>query len=544
MALSKNVRIKFEVNSRTAQRGLQAVQRGNEGVADSAKRAGSEQERFLKRTSALQEGFARSELKRIDAAAQARRRLIEQQGANISAYQEESSSIGGLELSLDGLISRFAGPAGLAAAGVAVVGSFVALNEAADQLATRSLEVSNVFQNVPFSIEPARRATQGLVTDFDLARLASDSVSLGVTENARGFSELAEAFTKLGARRGEDALKSIESGFTAIGRASPLLLDNLGITLQISEAQNEYAQQLGKSSAALSEQERAEAFRVVASQRVIEAARSITTTTDGAAAAVRRFNVELQNVEDRALGGDVGGTLSIAEGLTQLADAGERLDASEIRRYGSEFLELRSALRDSGVASADLADVTANDLAKSIEQVNLQLRIRAKEEELARRASERDPAARQARLRAEADAQALEAARARIPEIQNELAFLSANNKAVAQKAELQIENLKLQALIVRATGDEAKAREIERQAELAQLRELSRIANQDAGRRRRGGGGRRDPFREQREAFNQLLLEANNAERAANFATLNLRSAQTDLARLALDLPSLGLVA
>lgn len=502
--LSKKARIVYEVDSRSGVRGANAMAGATESVRKAA----------IESTEAIRD-FDR---------ALARTNKNQQLIAQVSG--SASDGIGSLASSFGGLAGSLATPAGAIAALVGTAAAIGEVSSKALELAERSAQLTAVFENVPIPIEAARRQTRGLITDFDLARLASDSVNLGITDNAKKFADLSEALQKLGARRGIDALKSIEDGFSAIGRGSTELLDNLGITLKAAEAQEEYAKSLGKSVKELSNAEKAEAFREVATRKVIEAARGVTLDTDNASAAVRRFNIELQNIEDRALGGEVA-TLSLAEGLRQVSSE-QTIDTKALRSYGGAVADLRTQLRDLGVASVDIpASIEA--LAKAAENANVEISRLNGLEELRRQAQERDPEFRRAQQRAEAERLSVENAKERLVEIEEEQAFLAANNKAIAQKAELQIETLQLQSLIARAAGDEAKANQLARAAELAQLRELGRIANE--GGRRRGRGRRRDPFAAERAAFQQLLDIQKQAEATAAFVASADRQRNADRA-------------
>ncbi len=488
--LSKKVLIKYRVDTRQAIKGQEALAKGSQRVA-------------------VKSDEAAQALKRFD---QASARASKNSAMVSKIMREASGSSSGLGSSLSGLASSMGGPGGIIAAAAGAGFAVSELKDKVTELADRSLQVSAVFDNVPISIEAARRSTRGLVTDFDLARLAADSVSLGVTDSAKTFSELSSSLQRLGARRGIDSLKSIQDGLSGIGRRETELLDNLGIVLKISDAEKEYAASLNKTTKELTDAERAAAFREVATRKVIDAARGVTLDTDNAAAAVRRFNVELQNIEDRALGGSVAGT-SLAQALQEIS-ADKTIDVQGLKDYRVNVAELRDELRDLGVAADDIPS-SLQALAKAAKAANTDVRILRGEEELRRRAQAKDPAFIAAQKQAEAEKASLETARARVLEIEDEQALLSFNNQAIAQKAELQIESLRLQARIVRATGDEAKARQIERQAELAQIAELSRIANLK-GRRR---GRRRDPFKDERLEFQQQLTEAINAERLREFS-------------------------
>ena len=124
------------------------------------------------------------------------------------------------------------------------------------------------------------------------------------------------------------------------------MLDNLGIVLKTSEAHEIYAQKLGKTVKDLTVAEKAEAFRKVGMQKVIEAAQGITVTTDGAAAAVAKFNVELENLRTGALAGD-SAQRTLEEGLAKVA-LQTRIQGEGVRKYGADLYDLRDALRDAG----------------------------------------------------------------------------------------------------------------------------------------------------------------------------------------------------
>ncbi len=489
MTLSKKINIKYSVDARGAKRGLDSLKKGNDDVRDSVKEAAAR-------------------IKSFDRAVRDSNKATALKG---SIMRDASASAGGLAGSLSGLTATMGGPAGIIAAATAGAFAISELASKADSLAQRSMQLTAVFANVPIPIEAARRQTQGLVTDFDLARLASDAVSLQITENSKEFANLSEALAKLGARRGVDALKSIEDGFSAIGRNSTELLDNLGVTLKVSQAQDEYARSLGKTTKELTDVEKAEAFREVATRKVIDAARGVTLDTDGAAAAVRRFNVELQNIQDQALGGSAA-TVSLAEGLRQVASTGE-ISTTKIRNQGVAAAELKNQLRDLGVSSLDLV-LSNQKLADAAGKANTQVSRLAGLEELRRQKSASDPAAQRLAKQADLEARNLATAKERLLAIEEEQAYLSSNNDAIQQKTALSIEALKIQSLIAGAAGDEAKALQLARQVKLAELKELGRPPTT-----RRRSGRKKDPFLQERLEFQQQLTESLNAERRREFS-------------------------
>lgn len=242
----------------------------------------------------------------------------------------------------------------------------VAAYDTVSDLADESIRTRAVFDNLPFSIDAAAASTQGLVTNMDLATFAVQGARLKVFESSQQFAQFAEAATKLGLSAGIDANSGIESLVAGLGRGSTEMLDNLGVVLKTEEAHRRYAETLGKTKAELTETEKAEAFRKVGIEAVIDAAKDVTVTTDGAAGAVKRFNVELQNLKTEALGGKAPVT-DLHDALAEL-DNTIGLNTKDIATYGVSTRETKAALREMGVSTEQLAKLHAQDLVQAIRQ--------------------------------------------------------------------------------------------------------------------------------------------------------------------------------
>ena len=121
-------------------------------------------------------------------------------------------------------------------------------------------------------LQALQTATRGMVSEFDLMQSANKAVLLGLPVTKESLGELATAATALGKAMGQDATKSLDDLITALGRSSPLILDNLGLTVKVGEANEAYAEKLGKSADALTESEKKMAFYEAA----MEAARKKT----------------------------------------------------------------------------------------------------------------------------------------------------------------------------------------------------------------------------------------------------------------------------
>lgn len=173
---------------------------------------------------------------------------------------------------------------------------------ALDRMSQRAMQNANVTRNLKISIDEARTATRGFVSDMDLARSAALAASFGVVKSDKEFASLAETAQKLAFKLGKDTSEALEDLTTAISRQSPMILDNLGITLKASEAQDIYARSLGKTADRLTDAEKAEAFRYAALKKAEESVKDVSIETDSGAANIQKFKAQVINATDASLG--------------------------------------------------------------------------------------------------------------------------------------------------------------------------------------------------------------------------------------------------
>ena len=145
------------------------------------------------------------------------------------------------------------------------------------------------------TITSLREAVGGLVNDVDLMTSANQYMNLGLPTG--GMEEMYAAAIKLGRAMGMEATQSIGDFNTAVGRASPLILDNFGITLQAADAQRIYAEQIGKTANELTEAEKKTAFQTVAIQMLMEKAESLGDNTSAMGDAWTQFGVTVDNLK-------------------------------------------------------------------------------------------------------------------------------------------------------------------------------------------------------------------------------------------------------
>lgn len=158
-------------------------------------------------------------------------------------------------------------------AGVAVVGKTMQeafeLGRAGASVAQTRESFQGLLQTVgsaPNLLEQLRSASRGTVSDMTLM---SSSLTLAAGAE-KGFArellnatpdllEMAKAANKLNPTLGDTAYL-YESITTGIKRGSPMILDNLGITVRLEEAYATYAQSLGKTADSLTSTEQKQAL--------------------------------------------------------------------------------------------------------------------------------------------------------------------------------------------------------------------------------------------------------------------------------------------
>ncbi len=190
---------------------------------------------------------------------------------------------------------------GLGAIAAAAAGAVAALAKMAlrgGQVANVERAFARVTGNATQAVEQLRRATNGLISNYDLMVGFNRALTLGSAENIEQFGELARTALTLGRALGVDAAFALESLSLGIGRQSRLILDNLGLIVSVEQANKKYAESLGVTVKELTDAQRREAFRTAA----LEAARAKTAELGGiqetAADAVGRATTALANFRD------------------------------------------------------------------------------------------------------------------------------------------------------------------------------------------------------------------------------------------------------
>jgi hypothetical protein len=183
----------------------------------------------------------------------------------ITAKDSASGPIKQIEGSLKGLDSAAStlasGMSGLlGAAGIAGVGALVQqLGSAAvemTQMAAEADRLGAAFDNLAGQagqsgdaiLKAMQEASRGTVSNTELMASANRAMLLGVADSASEMAQLMEVAAARGKAMGETTSQAFSDLVTGIGRMSPMILDNLGITIDAQAAFDAYAKSIGTTA--------------------------------------------------------------------------------------------------------------------------------------------------------------------------------------------------------------------------------------------------------------------------------------------------------
>jgi hypothetical protein len=200
-------------------------------------------------------------------------------------------------------LSKFSGVGKMLAGAFGISFAGLALSEMAS-LGKQLTGLQNGFENLAKGaklnskemLSAMQEGTMGMVNNIDLMTAANKAMLLGLPVSAQEMGKLASAATTLGRAMGLDATQAFDNLVTALGRVSPLILDNLGITVSMDEANRKYASSLGKTVDALSEVEKKQAFYNEAMRKIEERQRELGEITLTSTEQMGRAWVSFQNV--------------------------------------------------------------------------------------------------------------------------------------------------------------------------------------------------------------------------------------------------------
>ena len=160
-------------------------------------------------------------------------------------------------------LAKVAGAAGLVAFGVQAAQAAVELANLGNQsIAMRASfeQLAGGAENATTILESLTQASRGTISQYDLMLTANRAMLLGVADSAEEFNQLMQIAAVRGRAMGLSTTQAFNDIVTGLGRESKLILDNLGILIDLEGAQTAYAATLGKTAAELTDAERKQAL--------------------------------------------------------------------------------------------------------------------------------------------------------------------------------------------------------------------------------------------------------------------------------------------
>lgn len=154
-----------------------------------------------------------------------------------------------------------------------------------------------------------QRASGGTIANTDLILAANRAMSFGVASSGQEMAGLIQLSMAQAAKMGISATQAFNDLVTGVGRLSPMILDNLGVTVSAEKAYAEYAATIGKAADALTQAEQRQAFLNAMMASAPNAAKEAEMAADSSAGAFARMESGIKNLTD-ALGIALAGPMS------------------------------------------------------------------------------------------------------------------------------------------------------------------------------------------------------------------------------------------
>ncbi len=196
-------------------------------------------------------------------------------------------------------------------------------------------------------IKSLKAVSRGMVSEADLIKSAGTAMMLGIpVDKLADMMRIAEATSRQTGQTVTEAFNDISKG---VGRQSRMILDNLGIIVDVDKANKSYATSLGKTSDALTDAEKKQAFMnavLSAGNDLVNRIGSSGGALEGAnrlVAAHRDLWAEINKTIATFLDGELGSYVTVLEKISGiLKNMREGKDASGKSSAWQEIEMLRS----------------------------------------------------------------------------------------------------------------------------------------------------------------------------------------------------------
>ncbi len=198
------------------------------------------------------------------------------------------------------------------------------------------------------ALSKLQKATDGTVSSLDLMTQANNLLLLGITDSEDEMAEMFDIAQRLGSALGKDTLFGVESLVTGMGRQSKLMLDNLGIMVDVEKGNETYAKSIGKTVSELTDQERKTAFNnatMKAANELVSKLGEEQLTTSDRINQLKSSTINLAGTLGEALTPAFNSSLTIMSKFAeQISIAVGTLSELDLSKTGKNILENTEAL--------------------------------------------------------------------------------------------------------------------------------------------------------------------------------------------------------
>ena len=216
----------------------------------------------------------------------------------LRGFREAKTSLERFERTATRLGRLAAGGAGVALATEAFQRLQDAANLEAQEEALRR-QLTGIGQDFDEFIGKLDDVAQGTVAARNLIQSSSRALLLGIP--ADQIAELLDVARASAIATGQSVAQAFDDIATGIGRASPLILDNLGLTVKLGPAYEAYAESIGKAAKELTAQEQKQALVNEVLRVGGERVTAYGDAADGAATRFQRLRAALDDAVDAVL---------------------------------------------------------------------------------------------------------------------------------------------------------------------------------------------------------------------------------------------------
>ncbi len=201
--------------------------------------------------------------------------LLQAKNASEQAFRELKGQLAGVQqelaktakaaesgFNLDRFKTQSLGAAAAVFAAYKTIGQAVDMVEAGAKLEKQAAGFENLAGAAGTSsrrmLEELKRASRGLVAEADLVAASGKALLMNIP--AREIAKLMEIAAATSRMTGQAVTEAFNDITMGVARQSKMILDNLGIIVDVEKANADYAKSLGKTASALSDAEKRQAF--------------------------------------------------------------------------------------------------------------------------------------------------------------------------------------------------------------------------------------------------------------------------------------------